>query len=129
MDEDLPEKSEDKTVPKYKQIDKRAGDYVMEWSDQLNKQAATITGSGPKSTLAKRGAKDQNAEDDSGKAPKKPKVEDGNSEDDLRKHFEKGTLSKLTLPVLKDFLTSRGRSAAGKKADLVERVEEVFETK
>lgn len=122
-------------MPKYRQIDKRAGDYVMEWSDQLNKQAETIaataTATGPKSTLAKRGAKDRTAEDDSGNAnaAKKPKVEEGSSENDLRKHFEKGTLAKLTLPVLKDFLTSRGRSAAGKKADLVERVEEFFETK
>lgn len=135
LDEDLPDKPEDKTVPKYRQIDKRAGDYVMAWSEQLDKQAATIKASmaptGPKSTLAKRGVKEQrdSADDDSGNVAKKPKVEEGGSVEDLRRHFEKGTLAKLTLPVLKDFLTSRGRSAAGKKADLVERVEEFFETK
>lgn len=33
------------------------------------------------------------------------------------------------MPVLKEFLTAHGRTAAGKKADLVERVEEYFEQK
>lgn len=35
----------------------------------------------------------------------------------------------LTLPILKEFLTAHGRSAAGRKADLVERVEEMLEKK
>lgn len=35
----------------------------------------------------------------------------------------------LTLPSLKEFLVSHGRSTAGKKADLVERVEEFLEQK
>lgn len=118
MDEDLPEEPEDKTKPKYKQIDKvsylstggplprvigtnpsqRAGDYVMAWADELEAQSTTINASrGPKSTLAKRGAKDSAAEGDSGtgNALKKIKVEGGGSEDELRRHFEKGTLSKV----------------------------------
>lgn len=117
MDEDLPEEPEDKTKPRYKQIDKvsylstgahpqiigtnpsqRAGDYVMAWADELEAQSTTINASrGPKSTLAKRGAKDSAAEGDSGtgNALKKIKVEGGGSEDELRRHFEKGTLSKV----------------------------------
>jgi ATP-dependent DNA helicase 2 subunit 1 len=35
----------------------------------------------------------------------------------------------LTLPILKEFLVSHGRSTAGKKADLVERIEELLEQK
>ncbi|KAL8728542.1 MAG: hypothetical protein Q9181_005310, partial [Wetmoreana brouardii] len=38
LEEDLPEKAEDKTVPRYRQIDKRAGEYVLEWGEELQKQ-------------------------------------------------------------------------------------------
>ncbi len=38
LEEDLPEKPEDKTVPKYKQIDKRAGPYVIDWGHELQKE-------------------------------------------------------------------------------------------
>lgn len=70
----------------------------MAWADQLEAHSTTINASkGPKSTLAKRGTKDRSAEGDSGtgNAPKKVKVEGGSSEDELRQHFEKGTLSKV----------------------------------
>lgn len=35
----------------------------------------------------------------------------------------------LTMPILKDFLTSQKLPTSGKKADLVERIEEFFEQK
>ncbi|KAL8777600.1 MAG: hypothetical protein Q9213_007786, partial [Squamulea squamosa] len=38
LEEDLPEQPEDKTVPRYRQIDKRAGDYVLEWGRELQRQ-------------------------------------------------------------------------------------------
>ncbi|KAL8718016.1 MAG: hypothetical protein Q9225_004802, partial [Loekoesia sp. 1 TL-2023] len=38
LDEELPEKAEDKTVPRYKQIDKRAGEYALEWGRELQEQ-------------------------------------------------------------------------------------------
>ncbi|KAI9372516.1 SPOC like C-terminal domain-containing protein [Aspergillus egyptiacus] len=130
LDEDVPQKPEDKTQPKYRQIDKRAGEYVLSWADELEKQYAPIAASsGPKTTLAKRPAKDVAA--DKAPAPKKVKAE-GNSVDlneEVQKHYQKGTLSKLTVATLKDYLSSQGRSTAGKKAELVERVEELLETK
>ncbi|OJJ41529.1 hypothetical protein ASPWEDRAFT_23609 [Aspergillus wentii DTO 134E9] len=129
LDEDLPERPEDKTKPKYRQIDKRAGDYVLSWSEELDAQSAKIDAKGPQTTLVKRGAKDQTQ--DAGHQTKKVKVENNPSAagDEVRKHYEKGNLSKLTLPVLKEFLTSHGRSTAGKKADIVERIEEFLERK
>lgn len=39
------------------------------------------------------------------------------------------TVEQLTVAVLKEFLHSHGRANAGKKADLVERVEQYFEEK
>ncbi|PWY91462.1 putative DSB repair complex subunit Ku70 [Aspergillus sclerotioniger CBS 115572] len=134
LDEELPEKPEDKTIPKYRQIDKRAGDYVLSWADELEKQYAKISAAAPRptSTLVKRGAKDRAGElDDDGpsKPSKKVKVEEasGGFEEEVRKHYKKGTLSKLTVAILKDFLTSHGCSTAGKKADLIGRVEEFLE--
>ncbi|KKK25059.1 putative DSB repair complex subunit Ku70, partial [Aspergillus ochraceoroseus] len=96
LDEDLPEKPEDKTLPKYRQIDKRAGDYVLSWADELEKQYAKIPAAplGPKSTLAKRPAKDRAAPDSAdqaGRASKKVKADEG--PDDIRAivqgHYER----------------------------------------
>ncbi|EYE93061.1 putative DSB repair complex subunit Ku70 [Aspergillus ruber CBS 135680] len=124
LDEDLPEKPEDKTKPKAKQIDKRAGEYIEEWEKEYAELAAAFPN---KTTLVKRGAKGQ----EDGHATKKAKVDAGpkGSEDEVRKHYEKGAIAKLTLPILKEFLTNHGRSTAGKKADLIDRVEEYFEKK
>lgn len=133
LDEDLPEKPEDKTVPRYRQIDKRTRGYVESWAEELEKQYAKISVHDSKSTLVKRSAKDRasEAEDAAQKPSKKVKVETNEQgvEDVVRAHYQKGSLAKLTIPVLKDFLSSYGRSAAGKKADLVERVEEFMERK
>ncbi|KAF7128743.1 hypothetical protein CNMCM5793_003594 [Aspergillus hiratsukae] len=133
LDEDLPEKPEDKTIPKYRQIDKRAGEYVLSWADELEKQYAAPAAQGPKSTLVKRSAKDRAADADgaSSHPSKRIKSESGPDgvEVEVRLHYEKGSLSKLTVAVLKDFLTAHGRSTAGKKADLIERVEEYMESK
>ncbi|GAB1213188.1 ATP-dependent DNA helicase II subunit 1 [Aspergillus terreus] len=153
LDEDLPEQPEDKTVPKYRQIhkvrlhpirslwldstvtnsSKRAGEYVLDWAGELEKHYAKIAAPGPKSTLAKRTAKDRAAETEDGaaKPSKRIKAEATPSgiDDEVHHHYQKGTVAKLTVALLKEFLTSHGRSAAGKKADLVERVEEYFDRK
>ncbi|OQD74410.1 hypothetical protein PENDEC_c011G00747 [Penicillium decumbens] len=135
LDEDLPETPEDKTKPRYRQIDKRAGDYVLAWSEELDAQSAKMFAgtAATKSTLVKRGPNEQSENADNAAPPpsKRMKVEGGISDldDEIKRNFEKGTVSKLTMPVLKEFLTSHGRSAAGKKADLVDRVEQYFEQK
>ncbi|BCS29810.1 putative DSB repair complex subunit Ku70 [Aspergillus puulaauensis] len=131
LDEDVPQQPEDKTLPKYRQIDKRAGDYVLSWSDELDKQYNIISAKGPQSTLAKRPAKGD-AADKAGPPAKKIKAEgggSGNHQEEVQRHYEKGTLSKMTVASLKEYLTTQGRSTAGKKAELVERVEELLETK
>ena len=48
---------------------------------------------------------------------------------DVRGSLTTCHLVQLTVPILKDFLHAHGRSTAGKKADLVERVEEYYERK
>jgi ATP-dependent DNA helicase 2 subunit 1 len=134
LDEDLPEQPEDKTLPRYRQIDKRAGEYVISWGEELEVQYRNISSERSKtSTLAKRPAKA--AEDAEaggrGRPSKKVKTEtDGHgAAEEVRRHYEKGDLSKLTLPVLKEFLSSQKLSTSGKKAELIDRIEEFYEQK
>jgi ATP-dependent DNA helicase 2 subunit 1 len=134
LDEDLPEQPEDKTIPRYRQIDKRAGDYVIAWGEELEAQHRKMFSGQPKtSTLAKRSAKGVDEEvADGGRSSKKVKSESnghGVDEGQILNHYHSGSLSKLTLPVLKDFLTSKRLSTSGKKADLMERVEEYYDKK
>ncbi|KAI7969479.1 hypothetical protein EIK77_005109 [Talaromyces pinophilus] len=132
LDEELPEQAEDKTIPKYKQIDKRAGDYVLEWGEELEKQYQKMYTDQPKtSTLAKRGkpSYDAAAEDKPAKKVKTESTNGGNASAEVQSHYSSGSLSKLTVAVLKEFLTEKKLSTAGKKADLVERVEEYFDRK
>ncbi|OKL57425.1 ATP-dependent DNA helicase II subunit 1 [Talaromyces atroroseus] len=132
LDEELPEQCEDKTIPRYRQIDKRAGDYVLQWGDVLEEEYQKMFSGQPKtSTLAKRGkASIESAQE--GKPAKKVKTESGNAQnasDEVSSHYHSGTLSKLTIPALKEFLNSKQLSVAGKKADLIERVEEFYDKK
>ncbi|KAJ5637189.1 hypothetical protein N7490_007068 [Penicillium lividum] len=131
LDEDHPGTPEDKSLPKYRQIDKRAGEYVLQWAEELDAQNEKIFGgTAATKTLVKRGPKNE-GEYPGGPPPKKTKVEVGASDADaeIKMNMEKGTLSKLTVATLKEFLNAHGRSAAGKKADLVDRVEQYFEEK
>ncbi|KAL1967711.1 hypothetical protein VTN77DRAFT_2968 [Rasamsonia byssochlamydoides] len=133
LDEDLPEQPEDKTIPRYRQIDKRAGDYVISWGEELEKQYRKMFAEQPKtSTLLKRQAKVPEDEfEERARPSKKVRAEPDGQEvaADVRSHYERGALSKLTLPVLKEFLSSQKLSTAGKKAELIERIEEFFEHK
>ncbi|QGA14593.1 hypothetical protein EYB26_002249 [Talaromyces marneffei] len=132
LDEELPEQAEDKTIPKYKQIDKRAGDYVLEWGEELEKQYQNMYTNQPKtSTLAKRGKPSYEpvAEDKPAKKVKTENANGGNASAEVQSHYRSGSLSKLTVAVLKEFLTEKQLSVSGKKADLVERVEEYFDRK
>ncbi|KAJ6155710.1 hypothetical protein N7470_006276 [Penicillium chermesinum] len=129
LDEDHPGEPEDKTIPKYRQIDKRAGEYVLAWAEELDTQIKKLgLTAATKTTLVKRGPKESS--ETAGSPPsKRVKVESGNIDSEVKKSFEKGTVAKLTMPTLKEFLHAHGRSSAGKKADLVDRVEQFFEQK
>lgn len=137
LDEDLPEKPEDKTEPKWKQIHKRAGGFVVAWGEAL--EAAfrewqtsnskyihpQITGGAKRSTPA---ASDASA----GGRLKKVKQEDdeGPTEDEIRSAYEKDKVAKFKVADLKSFLQSKGQGKGlNKKADLVEAVTHYFETK
>ncbi|KAF2150686.1 Ku DNA-binding complex, Ku70 subunit [Myriangium duriaei CBS 260.36] len=140
LEEELPEKPDDKTIPRYRQIDKRAGQYVIEWGQELEKQhieyqrhnAGTTTATG----AAKRGTTTNSAS--RGDGSKKPKTANGGvpattngalSDADMKSKYENDTVSKLTVAVLKEWLSSKGLKPTSKKADLVDQVTSYFETK
>ena len=104
LEEDLPEKPEDKTIPKYRQIDKRAGPYVIDWGHELEKQyqewrkdnetVSTVPAkrSAPasgKDELPVRGTKKAKSADTEGGG------DDGPSDEQIKKAFEKQTIAKV----------------------------------
>lgn len=131
LEEDLPEKPEDKTRPKARQIDKRAGSMAVEWGNELNRIYKEHVAENPDSANLSdkrptaRGSK-ANGESESSK---RVKVEDSMAEEDLRKLFDAGKLSSLTVAQLKDFANTKKILVGGRKADLVERIEAWFESK
>ena len=130
LDEDLPEKSEDKTTPKYKQIDKRVGHEVTQWGMELEsayKEQATKDANNGVSGLGKRPTW---AGGDSSRN-KRIKTEVGEvvDEAEMRKLWEKGHIANLTVPQLKEWCGAKRLGMGGKKADLVERIGNYFETK
>ncbi|KAI4249107.1 MAG: hypothetical protein LQ352_005703 [Teloschistes flavicans] len=134
LEEDLPERAEDRTVPKYKPIDKRAGEYVLDWGRELEDVHRRWLREDGGGGAVKRGAQEE--DDDGGTATaatkKKMKVKAEAEEvrvmDDgaMRKMVERGTVGKLTIPVLKAWVLGKGLEGKGKKDELVARVEEWF---
>jgi ATP-dependent DNA helicase 2 subunit 1 len=131
LDEELPEKAEDKTVPRFRQIDKRAGEYATRWGEILDKEFRQyqkeryggIDGLPVKHDL-----------DDSEEPPKKRIKPErsaqslgGMSTSELKKVVATGGLNRHTVTDLKDLLTAKGLEAKGKKADLIERLEQWIE--
>lgn len=137
LEEDLPEQGEDKTLPRWKQIHKRAGGYVVEWGGVLEEefarwQQANSKGLKPTSSgAAKRGSA---APPDAPAGNKKIKNEDGGdgdskiTDDMMRTAYKKSSVNKYTVADLKGWLQSKGaRLGSTKKADLVDAVTSYFE--
>jgi ATP-dependent DNA helicase 2 subunit 1 len=139
LDEEIPEfrDGDDKTVPKYRQIDKRAGEYVAEWGVALEEQCRAL-GKEKASKSHGAGVK-READDEKGGASKKAKAGanqtrssghdmlGGMSVDQLKKQVEDGKLAKATVAELRELLSSRGLETKGVKSVLIDRIEEWLE--
>ncbi|AEO55306.1 hypothetical protein MYCTH_2298998 [Thermothelomyces thermophilus ATCC 42464] len=126
LDEDVPDSLDDATIPKYRQIDKRVGGYLVEWKEVLAEKANALM----KSRAVKRESEDDGGERPAAKRTKvAPKKADRGqmSNAQLRTALEQDTLKKMTVAELRDILASKGISAVGKKADLVEKLEQWIE--
>ena len=131
LEEDLPEKPEDKTIPKYKQIDKRAGPLVIDWGHELQRQHGDWTRHNEVDAIpAKRKPTGGDSElPDRGKKQKMSGEGPVVGDEQMKKAFEKQTLGKMTVAELKGWLQGKSMPIGGKKVDLVERVDEYFEQK
>ena len=137
LDEDIPTQPVDKTVPRYKQIDKRCGEYIEDYGKAFEEVFAQQS----RNSLAVRGkpAAKRTAEPEDGEKPAKkikaePKVktevtDGGMTDQEMAALNDQGKITKMTVVVLKDFLGQRGQNTAGKKADLIEKVQQYLESK
>ncbi|KAG2116876.1 SPOC like C-terminal domain-containing protein [Suillus cothurnatus] len=99
-----PEAFEDLTRPKYDMIHKRAGNLMKEWKRALlTDESANVV---PVTTGSKR------------------KADVSVDEAEIRSKHEAGALAKLRVDQLKDFLKSKSQPVSGKKAELIERVDD-----
>lgn len=123
LEEEVPETADDATEPKYKAISKRAGGYLEEWSGKLEEDAGTVV-------TAK--ALKREADDDTSDRPTKQRrgAAAGQSNPssmsmaELKDAIESGGIMKMTVAQLKDVAGSKGISTLGRKAEIVERIEQ-----
>ncbi|KAF2400827.1 putative DSB repair complex subunit Ku70 [Trichodelitschia bisporula] len=124
LEEDLPEAPDDKTIPRHKQIHKRAGHDVQTWGDELEREFKNI--SLELADTAPRGVK--RSPEPQTSLPKRVKTEatssSGDGDAEIRAATKNGGLKAYTVVQLKEWLRSKGLSTAGTKASLASRVEE-----
>ncbi|KAG4254768.1 ATP-dependent DNA helicase II subunit 1 [Fusarium proliferatum] len=125
LEEEVPEKADDATEPKYKAISKRAGGYLEEWSESLEEESGKVANK--KST--KRETDDEDTERPVKKSRGSSEKATGSSFSmaQLKAAIEGGTIQKMTVAQLKDILATKGMSTAGRKVELIERIEEWIE--
>ncbi|KAI1764567.1 ku70 protein [Hypoxylon sp. FL1150] len=128
LDEEVPAKPNDTTLPKFKAIHARCGEYIHVWSQTADDVLVMV-----REAKAIKRELEGDDEDDEPKQKKSrtvPKVVKGEiSNADLMKRYNDGTLSKLTVAELRPILEERGIDAKGLKKSLVERLEEWLEEK
>ncbi|TFY53984.1 hypothetical protein EVJ58_g9130 [Rhodofomes roseus] len=98
---------EDRTVPKYDQMHKRAGTLMKAWKEALLKDESANM------TIITTGSK--------------RKADVSVDEAEIRSKYDSGGLEKLRVDQLKEFLKSKSQSVSGKKAELIVRVSEWLE--
>ena len=137
LEEDLPEKPEDKTIPKYKQIAKRVGSLAVEWGQQLqkcyqeyerdNKDDDASTVPAKRSAPATQGELPLRAD----KKVRTMALSDAGcpTDEEMERAFAKQTVAKLTVAQLTAWLKAKSLRVKGTKGVLVEQVQEYFENK
>lgn len=139
LQEEVPVFSEkdDKTLPKVRQIHKRAGEYLVGWGQQLEKEYNDYTseqqylyggfdkkkpaaGTKRKAPAKKTTGMEVDYDDEDVKEMQK------NARKRVKTKVEQGEVSKENPIVLRDFCRQVGLKADGSRADLASRIEEFY---
>ena len=132
LEEEVPEKPEDATLPKYRAIHKRSGRDIQEWSETADEVLTKLE----EEMGIKRELEVDSAEEEVRPKAKRaraatPKTGGGGgggvTNAELKKRSAADTLSKLTVADLKVVMSERGLETKGLKKDLVERLEQWIE--
>lgn len=133
LEEDLPEQPEDKTLPRYRQIHKRTGGYVIEWGEKLDKAFDSwLMANQSRVKPSTNGASKRTAAPATASRSKKAKDEDdseGLTDAAMRAAYQKGRIEKFKVNELKSWMKTKGLSVVGLKTDLVDGITSYFETK
>lgn len=107
------------------------GNEAIEWGKTLEKVFRQYQADNPNAipTGSKRSTPAQGLSASGGNKKVKTEAGDGISEEEMRKLWHKGQISGLTVAELKTFCGLRKIAVAGKKADLVDRIEAWLEQK
>lgn len=120
-------KQVDKTLPKYKGINGRVGENLVEFKEEVEKEAAFV-----RQKLDIKREVEEDADDRPKKkaktTAKKSAPGGGMTDAELAAEVENGRLSKRTVAELKAICEERSLITTGKKADLLERIEQWTET-
>ncbi|KAI6712458.1 hypothetical protein JHW43_005007 [Diplocarpon mali] len=134
LDDEVPDEGvpviDDQTIPKFRQINKRAGEYISQWGQVLDEQTRAYQKAqygGIDGARLKRASDD----DGDGARHKRIKMEkaglEGMSMNELKNIVGSGGVGRFTIAELKGFCHAKGLSPVGKKAELAERVEQWVE--
>ena len=143
LEEEVPEHGEDLTLPKYKAIAKRVGGSLVDLKEVVKEEAQALAASRAK----KRGGGDDS--DDGGRGSSKPLAKrpkttaggggGGNAAataavgagkitaKELRAAVDNDKLKAMQVAALKEILSAKGQPTSGRKADLIERIEQWVE--
>ncbi|KAH8704680.1 ATP-dependent DNA helicase II subunit 1 [Phaeosphaeriaceae sp. PMI808] len=138
LEEELPGIPDDKTVPRFKQIDKRCAGYVQEFATEFEcafTQASKVIFPHRAKAIGKRASADPDGDErpPTKRVKKEPKVKEEGDDHVTDQHMatlnNKGQISKQNVAFLKGYLSQRGQSTSGKKADLVEKIQQYLDDK
>jgi ATP-dependent DNA helicase 2 subunit 1 len=129
LEDEAPENPEDMTVPKFKQIHKRAGPYINDWRRLLDEQM--VLWQREHGFTNDNKLKRESEDPESGLSRKKVKKEKLDLENlphqELKNIVADDALKGYTIPELKKFLSAKNQNTSGKKPDLIERIEQWVE--
>lgn len=122
LEEEVPEVPDDATKAKSRAISKRAGGYLEDWSAKLEEDAGSASSAKELKREAEDDGSDRPTKQRRGTTSEKPNPS-SMSMAALKDAIESGEIMRMTVAQLRDVAGSKGIGTAGKKAELVDRIE------